>query len=152
MSNRKKLYIPFAGAIPDTIGAANRRVFAFPLTQATIGTAAADQFGNFLAAVGPLTAGSNVEDHAKRRVTAVFQPGFTGEAAAIVTVPDGGRVSLDFIGATVANITAAASIDPNLTRHFRVRAWVSRLISTTALPRVSVNGTIYVQQQHSLEA
>ena len=144
MANKvNKLYITLNTQIPSTLGAADRRVLAFNVTQTTIGTTAADDFGRFLQDRLALPAGAPAPTRAKNRVSAWFQPG------GLVTL-GAAQVGLDFIAATGV-ATTAASINPILTRNFRVRAVINRLITAAEFARTTVNGTIYVGRQHSIE-
>lgn len=143
-SKVNKLYIDLAAAVPTTLGAGNRRVVAFPLTQAVPGTTvASDKYGNFLRDFAPISAGVSALQKAKLAVSAFFQAG------GLVTV-GAAQVALDFIAASGV-ATTAASIDPVATRHFRLRAVINRLITAAEFARVTANGTIFVQRQHTIE-
>lgn len=145
MANKvNKIYITLAAAIPTTLGAADRRVLAFNATQTTVGTVASDDFGTFLQDRTPLAGSAPAIIRAKNRVSAWFQPGGRVTLGAA-------QVGVDFIAAT-GIATTAASIDPIATRHFRIRAVINRLITAAEFARTTVNGAIFVQRQHSMEA
>jgi len=145
MANKvNKLYISLgSAAIPTTIGAAFKRVLAFRPTQTTAGTVASDNYGRFLQermfrVTDPLVKrGAN-------EVSAWFQEN------APTSLGSGAKVVLDFIAATGV-ATTLASIDPVLTRFFRVRAVINRLITAALFPRTTFGGTIYVARQHTIE-
>jgi len=150
MANKvNKLYITLHERIPTTVGSGFSRVLAFNVTQTTFATVAADEFGRFLQDRQPLPALIAADQRAVNKVSAWFsQGGFViGGPSHIAAAA---LVSLDFIAAT-GNATVADSIDPILTRNFRVRAIINRLVALADFPQVTLHGTINVDRQHSIE-
>lgn len=152
MANKvNKLYIAVNNAGPVTIGATPQRVLAFPVTQAASNTVSADKYGRFLKDYEAMSLSDPSVNRAKKQVTAWFQasPGVSvGELPD--TVASGFGCLIDFIAATGV-ATTALGIDPTLTRHFRVRAIINRLLTSAEFARNTLNGTIFVQRQHSIE-
>lgn len=149
--NFKKLVILLddesAIAIPAVVGQTSILTYAFNITRTTAGTISADRFGRFLSSeVVPATAPGN--SRARQVVAAWFNPSsmYGSEAVRVPAV----ATALDFIAATGV-ATTLASIDPLLTRNFRLRMRVARTIATVSFAQATLNGSIFVQRSHSFE-
>lgn len=149
-----KLYIQLAAAVPPTVGAGaavpTQTIAVFNVTETTVGvTVAADRFGRFLQEFQALSSGDPANQRGANDIEAWFQ-----ESPVIGTAPgsqSGAKAAIDFISATGVATTAVA-IDPTLTRNFRVRAIINRLVTVGDFARTTLNGHVYVQRQHTLEA
>lgn len=144
MANKvNNLQISFVGSVPGTLGVINS--VAFTVTQTTIGAQASDDFGRFLQDRIALPAGAPAPLRGANQVQKWFQ--FSG----IFTFQPAVAVSLDVVAATGSTLAALAPLDPALTRHFRVRAAIHRLVTIGEFSRSTVNGTIYVERKHSMD-
>lgn len=140
-----KLQITLHTNLPGTIGVG--RVVTFNVTEITQGvTTAADDFGRFLQDRIALPAGAPAGIRAANRVFAWFQAGQAVEPQTF----GGGVINLDFVAATGV-ATTLASLNPVLTRLFRLRAVIMRTLTAAEFPATTIDGVIQVEQEHSIE-
>lgn len=148
-----KIYFTLSAAIPGTLGtlAADSTTVAFTATEAVVGTSTtSEKYGRFLSKKSALAAGDPANQRAENEVTAWFQVGVATTVGLAPARQSSAHVAIDFIAATGV-VATLASIDPVLTRNFRIRAVIDRLVTLSESPRTTVNGTIYIQRQHSIE-
>lgn len=146
------LLISLASAVPNTIGSAFRRVLSFNVTETTIGTTtAADAFGRFLPQFAAASSTDPANFRSQRKPKAWFQVMTPVGITIGANSPGGANVVLDWIAASGV-ATTAASINPVLTRNYRLRAVINRAITSAEYARATVNGEVYVEIPHTLEA